>query len=106
MRKSIRRSSSPASCSRYSWRNRLENTFSHQLEHAPLPVTRFNQAFEFSLRITPVEELVNQGPVNLPGAILPHPHFFELAQAQKQTHPLYVRFVTLGRIGIDQPIVP
>ena len=71
-----------------------------------MPVTRFNQAFEFSLRIPPVEELVNQGPVNLPGAIRSHPHFFELAQAQKQTHPLHVRFVTLGRIGMDQPIVP
>src|SRR6266404_5036 len=76
-----------------------------KLEHTPLPVTRFDQRFEFALGVSPVQQLVDQSAVDLAGAILPHPHFFELTQAQKQTHPLHVRFIALSRIGIDQPIV-
>ena len=76
-----------------------------QSQHAPAAVARFDQALELALGIAPIEQLVDECSINLAPAILSHPHFFELAQTQKQTHPLDVCFITLGRVGVDQPIV-
>ncbi len=83
-----------------------KNFESMELEDAPLPVARFDQRFEFALSVAPVQELVEQGAVDLAGAIGAHPDFFELAQAQKQTHPRDIGFVVLLRVGVDQAVVP
>ena len=40
-----------------------------QAQNAPATVARLDQRFELPLRVAPVQELINQGPVNLTGAI-------------------------------------
>jgi len=50
-----------------------------QAQHTPATIACFDQRPELPLRIAPVQELINQGALNLTGAILSHPHFFELA---------------------------
>src|SRR5213076_1954289 len=42
-----------------------------QSQHAPLPIARLDQRFEFALRVAPVEQLINQRTVNLAGASVP-----------------------------------
>ena len=56
-----------------------KNFQSMKSQYAPTAIACFNQRFEFALGVAPVQEFVNQGTVDLSGAILSHPYFFELA---------------------------
>jgi hypothetical protein len=75
-----------------------------EFEHAPLPVARFNERFEFALAAA------SSGARKLargksPGCD-PYRHFLELVQPQKQTKRGHVGFIALVRVAIDVTIVP
>jgi hypothetical protein len=76
-----------------------------QAQHAPPAIARFDQRFELPLGIAPIQELIHQCSVDLSSSIHSHPYFFELREAQKQTHPFHIGFIALLRVGVDQPIV-
>jgi len=56
-------------------------------QHTLLPIARFNQRVELPLHIEPVQEVVNQGAIDLSGATCSHPSSLSLPKRRSKHIP-------------------
>lgn len=82
-----------------------EDAGTFDAEHAPLAVTGLEQGLQLALGVAPVEEFIDQLAVDLARAVVAHPDFLELAQAQEQAEIGDILPVVFGRVGGDEPVV-